>query len=106
LKVEVVRVLQMGVRDKRYSADEGIERVQAFRGLPITYVANDLLLEGAFRLASRFQMALYDALYVALADAVDAPFLTADRRLFNLSRQRGIARVSWFEDFSVPSMAE
>jgi len=100
LKVEVVRILQMGVRDKPYTVDEGIARVEAFEALPIAYVPNELLFHGAFRIASRVQMALYDALYLALADALDAAFVTADRRLYNLAQQRGIARIAWFQDFA------
>jgi len=90
----------MGVRDKRYTVDEGIARVEAFEALPIAYVPNELLFHGAFRIASRVQMALYDALYLALADALDAAFVTADRRLYNLAQQRGIARIAWFQDFA------
>ena len=106
LKVEVIRVLQMGVRDKRYTVEEGIARVEAFRTLPITYVANDLLFVDAFRSASRFLMALYDALYLALADALETPFVTADRRLVNLARQRGIDRIALFEDFDPSNKAD
>lgn len=98
LKVEVVRVLQLGVRDKRYSLTEGLDRVRAFQSLPLRYVANDLLFADAFRLASALQMALYDTLYVALAAALDVPFVTADRRTANLARQRGLATVAWYED--------
>src|SRR5688500_7047166 len=50
LKVEVIRLLQLGVRDKRYSLDEGLRRMAAFLALPIAYAANDLLFEAAFRL--------------------------------------------------------
>jgi predicted nucleic acid-binding protein len=64
------------------------------------YVANDLLLHDAFRLASRSQMALYDALYAALADELEIPFVTADRRLLNLAQQRKLNRISWFEDLA------
>jgi len=100
LKVEVIRALQLGVRDHRYSPSGGLEVTGYFLALPILYVANDRLFVEAFRIATRVQMALYDALYLALADTLDAPLVTADRRAHNLARQRGIARVVWFEDFS------
>ena len=103
LKVEVIRVLQLGVRDRRYTAVDGIEYVEAFLAMPIEYVPNDMLFRDAFRLATDYQMALYDALYVALAEALAVPFVTADRRLANLGRQRGIATISWYSDFTVPT---
>src|SRR6266540_3868363 len=63
LKTEVVRTLQLGVRDGRYDTDEGLARVRAFLTLGMTYMPNDLLFSDAFRLASAYQMALYDGLY-------------------------------------------
>jgi predicted nucleic acid-binding protein len=45
-------------------------------------------------------MALYDALYAALADELEIPFVTADRRLLNLAQQRKLNRISWFEDLA------
>jgi predicted nucleic acid-binding protein len=104
LKVEAIRLLQLGVRDKRYSPDEGLRRTAAFLNLPITYTANDLLFEEAFRLASHYMIALYDSLYLALAQALEVPLVTADRRFANLARQRQIAEVAWFEDVT-PSPA-
>jgi predicted nucleic acid-binding protein len=70
------------------------------------YVSNDLLFHEAFRLASTYQMALYDTLYVALADALDIPFVTTDQRLFNLAKQRGVALVRWFEDVAPSAIRE
>ncbi len=102
LKAEVARALLLGVRERRFTQDEGLDMVRAFLDLPLTYMPNDLLIEDAFRLASVYQMALYDALYVALAQALEVPFLTADRRLFNLAQQRGIPEVVWFEDGALP----
>lgn len=89
------------MRDKRYSEGHGGAHIRHFLAAP---VANDLLFEAAFDLANRYQFALYDALYVALADALDLPFLTADRRTLRLARQHGIPRVTWFEDV-VPAEA-
>ncbi len=45
-------------------------------------------------------MALYDALHVALAEALTMPFVTADQRLANLGRQRGIASIHWYAELS------
>ncbi|MGH2354025.1 MAG: hypothetical protein ACRDJN_20665, partial [Chloroflexota bacterium] len=58
MKVEMIRLLKLGVRGKRYTLDEGIALARAFEQLPITHVTNDSLFEDAFRLASRYMMAL------------------------------------------------
>jgi predicted nucleic acid-binding protein len=99
-KVEVVRALRLGVRGKRYSVEDGWVTAQDLLALPIAYVSNDNLLEDAFRLASRYAVALYDALYLALAEALDVPLVTADGRFFRLAQQRQIRSVVWFEDLS------
>jgi predicted nucleic acid-binding protein len=98
--MEVIRVLQLGVRLGRFSTDEGLELIAAFLALLIVYVANDLLFRDAFQLASTFKMAFYDALYVALARTLEIRLITADRRLFNLANQRGLNAVAWFEDLT------
>jgi predicted nucleic acid-binding protein len=43
LKVEVVRLLQLGVRDKRIALGDGLGLVEAFLDLPITHTSNDRL---------------------------------------------------------------
>ena len=40
------------------------------------------------------------ALYVALAEALGVPFVTADQRLANLGRQRGIASILWYAELA------
>lgn len=98
MRVEVVRLLQLSVRDKRYTVDEGVQLADSFLSLPVVYVDNDILFESAFRLACAYLVAIYDALYLALAVELGAPLITADRRFFNLAQQRHISSVAWFED--------
>ena len=98
LKTELARVLQLGVRDKRYPLSDGIDRLRGFLALGITFIPNDAVYEDAFRLATHYYVAFYDALYLAVAEQLDLPFITADRRFFTLAQQRRIARVLWFED--------
>lgn len=72
--------------------------MHAFSELPLVYVPNDALFEQAYRIASTYFVALYDALYLALALASGLRLVTADRRFSNLAQRRGIAAVAWFED--------
>jgi predicted nucleic acid-binding protein len=51
--------------------------------LPITRVPVGPLLQRAFEL--RANVTAYDACYVALAEALDCPLVTTDRRLANAS---------------------
>jgi predicted nucleic acid-binding protein len=63
---------------------------------------------GALRLTApeHLKVEVIRTLYVALAEALEIPFVTADRRLFNLAKQRGLTTVRRFEDVSPQSQAE
>lgn len=54
--------------------------------LPLTRYPHDFLLARVWAL--RANLTAYDAVYVALAEALDAPLLTRDRRLANAPGNR------------------
>jgi len=45
------------------------------------------------RLASRYELSYYDATYVAVAEMLDCPLITADRRLAQRARATGRVRL-------------
>jgi len=51
------------------------------------------LLPAAFRIASAFERTVYDALYIAAAQATGAPLVTADQRLVNSLKHGPLADV-------------
>jgi predicted nucleic acid-binding protein len=67
--------------------------------LPVEVVSEDAsLCRQAYLLAQRLgQTAVYDALYLALAGRQQAQFWTADRRLFNRSKEEGMDFVHLLE---------
>lgn len=86
LDIEVTQVL------RRY-AGSGVatpERCQAalddLADLPLTRYPHDFLLARVWEL--RGNLTAYDAVYVALAEALDSPLLTCDRRLANAPGNR------------------
>jgi predicted nucleic acid-binding protein len=50
-------------------------------GLDLNWAATTPLLSSAFLLAIKYQASIYDSLYVALAQSLQAPFFTADQSL-------------------------
>lgn len=86
LDIEVTQVI------RRHAASGGIEdaRGQAalddLVDLPIRRYAHDFLLPRIWEL--RNNLTAYDAAYVALAEALDAPLLTRDGRLARSSGHR------------------
>ena len=81
LDVEVAQVL------RRYALAGQVEAVRCraalddLAGLPLTRYPHDFLMPRVWDL--RGNLSAYDAVYVALAEALDAPLLTRDRRLAN-----------------------
>jgi predicted nucleic acid-binding protein len=76
---EVLQVLRRLVVTRALTEARGRTAVQDLADVPLTRYPHDTLLARAWVL--RHNLSAYDALYVALAEALDAPLLTRDRRI-------------------------
>jgi predicted nucleic acid-binding protein len=79
LDLEVAQVLRRYVREAQLHPDEAAEAIQDLRDLDLTRHAHEPLLDRVWMLRDNFSA--YDAVYVALAEMLDASLLTSDRRL-------------------------
>lgn len=79
LDVEVTHVVHRYQLAGRIDAARGAEMVAVLRGLGIRRHDHRPLLPRVWEL--RHSVSAYDALYVALAEALEAPLLTTDARL-------------------------
>ena len=79
IELEVLQVLRRLVLAEGLSPERAAEAIRLFHDLPINPVGHRALAGRVWAL--RHQLSAYDAAYVALAEAVDAPLLTCDRRL-------------------------
>ncbi|HWF00628.1 MAG TPA: type II toxin-antitoxin system VapC family toxin [Caulobacteraceae bacterium] len=79
LDVEVAHVLRRAARDGVIDERHGRMLVGELAALPISRYAHQPLLPRIWALRS--QITAYDAAYVALAEALDAPLLTRDAKL-------------------------
>ena len=84
LDVEVASVLRRYQLSGELSAADGREALADLAGLDIVRYAHDPLLPRVWELRTR--VTAYDAVYLALAEMLEAPLLTLDRRL---ARARG-----------------
>lgn len=82
----------------RMTAEQGKEAVEEFLGLGLPTVADNELIAEAYPLVHQYGCAFYDALYVALAERLEIPFVTADRRLYE--RVRHLPYVIWIGDYA------
>jgi len=79
LDVEFVHVLRRLVREKTLTARRAEEAIEDLSALRVTRYAPALLLRRIWQL--RPNLTAYDAAYVALAEELQAPLLTRDRRI-------------------------
>ncbi|HXZ33053.1 MAG TPA: type II toxin-antitoxin system VapC family toxin [Terriglobales bacterium] len=83
LDLEVGQVLRRLVRDATISAPRADEAIQDLLDLRVTRYPHVVLLPRIWQL--RHNLSAYDAAYVALAEELDAAFLTRDARLASAS---------------------
>jgi predicted nucleic acid-binding protein len=79
LDVEAASVLRRYVRLSLISPDRGGEALRDLADLPLHRYPHDVLLKRIWQLRNNFTA--YDAAYLALAEALDAPLVTRDRAL-------------------------
>ncbi len=79
IDAEVAQVVRRHVLRGDLTGEQGAEVVQLLAELPVTRYPHGPLLQRA--LALRENATVYDALYIALAEATDATLLTRDKAL-------------------------
>jgi predicted nucleic acid-binding protein len=79
LDVEVARVLRRYAANGEIDGARGRAALADLADLPLSRYPHDFLLPRVWEL--RDNLTAYDAVYVALAEALDAPLLTRDRRM-------------------------
>ena len=75
----MVSGLRTALRRDELSSARAVEALQDYKDLPLRQHSHRPLLHRVFELRSNFSA--YDATYVALAERLNAEFLTADERL-------------------------
>lgn len=97
-QIEVGNAIRNALRSHRLTLDAARTAMKALAGLPMQSVSLDSLIASGFESALRYDCALYDALYIALADQLGCPFVHADRRLHNTLAGR-FPREVWIEGY-------
>ena len=79
LDVEVAQVVRRYTAAGELNAERGREALADLADFPLLRYPHDFLLPRVWEL--RHNLTAYDAVYVALAEALGAPLLTRDQRL-------------------------
>ena len=86
---------------KELTADAAYAILQDMQRFPLQTIAINVLLDMAWNLAVRFQISVYDALYLALAMSRHCTLVTADHQLFTVLKRSPLATaLLWVEDIS------
>jgi predicted nucleic acid-binding protein len=79
IDLEIAQVLRRYVRSAIISAERGEEALTDLADFPLTRYPHFVLLTRIWQM--RHGLTAYDAAYLALAEALDAPLITRDRAL-------------------------
>jgi predicted nucleic acid-binding protein len=99
LLLECGNIIWKKVRLGELARADGDAALAALRSGPIRLLDTTPLVEQALQLAHEIQHPVYDCVYLASAEAVDAIVVTADRRFFEQcwSSKMG-GRIAWLAD--------
>jgi predicted nucleic acid-binding protein len=97
--IEVTNALHQRVRRRNITQDEAEQALDQFLQLPVRIVSSPELYQRAFLLSRDHRIAaVYDSLYVVLAQELQTEFWTADERLIN-SISSVASWVRWIGDY-------
>lgn len=92
---EVTTAIRKSLIQTRVTSQTALNALQVFLALPVETITEDSnLYIRAYQYAEDLgHLAVYDAVYLAIAERLRADFYTANRKLFNRCRDIGIAFV-------------
>lgn len=101
---EIGNILWKKCRLKQLTLNNANAILHDFKRLPFNISSMESLLDGAWKIATKYQCTLYDSLYLALAQIKKCSLATADRALYNMLQATPLCHsLLWVEDISEAS---
>lgn len=99
---EVANTLWKRMRRGEITRQQGEQLLSTFFSIRLEIHPTIALFPAAWQVAADLGITVYDALYVALAELLHAPLLTADRRLHNQANALSLRiQVVWIADIPI-----
>jgi predicted nucleic acid-binding protein len=99
MSIEVANVVWKRVRQGELPIEAGRHALRVLRSAPVRMRRTQSLVDAAWEIAVQLERTMYDGLYLALAVGLEAPLVTADRRLYDsIARSDLGEHVLWIED--------
>ncbi len=98
-RLEASNAIRNALRPRRLSIERARTAFETVASLPVQSIPLLDLIEAGFESALSYDCALYDALYLTLAEQIGCPLIHADRRLRNTLAGR-FPRELWIEDYA------
>jgi predicted nucleic acid-binding protein len=89
-RLECTNVLWKQVRFQGMPADVAEGLLVQLIALPLTVTAIQHLMTRSLQIGLRYELAIYDSIYIAMAERLDCELITIDRRQANAARSLGV----------------
>jgi predicted nucleic acid-binding protein len=99
--IECTNILWKYVRRFDYPADKASKNLMNLEKLALQRIPTSDLMVGALDIAVSYTISAYDACYVAHAQRLNVPLVTADEKLIN-TLANSTYTVRWLGDFPIP----
>jgi predicted nucleic acid-binding protein len=89
-RLECSNVLWKQVRFQGMPADVAEGLLVQLIALPLTVMAIQHLMPRSLKIGLQYELAIYDSIYIAMAERLDCALITIDRRQANAARSLGV----------------
>jgi len=97
---EIVNAVHIAVRRKRITEEEGRDIIKDTLYLQMTVSDSPEILQNAYRFARKYNISVYDAVYLSAAKENSSDFYTADRKLYETLKGKENS-VRWVADYHI-----
>ena len=82
------------------TVNDVVNSIEALRLLEIKFIDSNKIINNSIRIAYEFNLTVYDALYMALAEEINAPLITYDKELLAKFKNKSMKASAYLKQFN------